>query len=63
MATTRETVVITDYDFGDVDVERAIIEEAGFELTAAQCKTEDEVIEVAHDAAAVVPSTRRSAPA
>jgi D-3-phosphoglycerate dehydrogenase len=55
MATARETVVITDYDFGDVDVERAIIEQAGFELTAAQCKTEDEVIEVAHGAAAVVP--------
>jgi D-3-phosphoglycerate dehydrogenase len=48
------TVVIADYDFGDVDIERAIIENAGFELTAAQCKTEDEVIEVAHDAAAVV---------
>src|SRR5262245_1237479 len=54
MATTRENVVIADSDFGDVDVERAIIEEAGFELTAAQCRTEDEVIEVAHDAAAVV---------
>jgi D-3-phosphoglycerate dehydrogenase len=47
-------VVIADYDFGDVDVERAIIEKAGLELIAAQCKTEDEVIEVAHDAAAVV---------
>ena len=34
--------------------ERAIIEQAGFELIAAQCKTEEEVIEVAHDAAAVV---------
>jgi len=54
VATTPETVVIADYDFGDVDVERAIIEQAGFELTAAQCKTEDEVIDVAHDAAAVV---------
>src|SRR5262245_57897561 len=51
---TRTTVVIADYDYGDVDIERAIIERAGFELIAAQCKTEDEVIEVAHDAAAVV---------
>src|SRR5262245_42291430 len=49
-----ETVVIADYDFVDVDIERAIVEEAGFKLTAAQCKTEDEVIAVAHDAAAVV---------
>jgi D-3-phosphoglycerate dehydrogenase len=54
MATARETVVIADYDYGDVDIERAIIEEAGFELIAAQCKTEDEVIEAARDAAAVV---------
>src|ERR671914_2659929 len=54
MATTREKVVIADYDYGDVDVERAIVEKAGFALIAAQCKTEDEVIDVAHDAAAVV---------
>jgi D-3-phosphoglycerate dehydrogenase len=46
--------VIADYDYGDVDIERAIIEQAGFELIAAQCKTEAEVIDVAHDAAAVV---------
>jgi D-3-phosphoglycerate dehydrogenase len=54
VATAPEKVVIADYDYGDVDIERAIIEQAGFELIAAQCKTEDEVIEVAHDAAAVV---------
>jgi D-3-phosphoglycerate dehydrogenase len=54
VATTRETVVIADYDYGDVDVERAIIEQAGFELVAAQCKTEDEVVEVAREAAALV---------
>jgi D-3-phosphoglycerate dehydrogenase len=54
VATPREKVVIADYDYGDVDIERAIIEQAGFELIAAQCKTEDEVIAVAHDAAAVV---------
>jgi D-3-phosphoglycerate dehydrogenase len=47
-------VVIADYDYGDVDIERTIIEQAGFELIGAQCKTEEEVIEVAHDAAAVV---------
>ncbi|MCL2776666.1 MAG: dihydroxy-acid dehydratase [Polyangiaceae bacterium] len=43
-------VVVLDYDFGDVDIERSIIEGAGFELVAAQCKSEDEVIDVAHDA-------------
>jgi len=54
VARTREKVVIADYDYGDVDIERAIVERAGFELIAAHCKTEDEVIEVAHGAAAVV---------
>jgi len=54
VATPAETVVIADYDHGDVDIERPIVEQAGFELVAAQCKTEDEVIEVAHAAAAVV---------
>jgi D-3-phosphoglycerate dehydrogenase len=54
LTTAREKVVIADYDYGDVDVERAIIERAGLELIAAQCKTEEEVIEVARDAAAVV---------
>lgn len=47
-------VVITDYDYGDVNVERPVIEEAGFELIAAQCKNEEELIEVAHDADAVI---------
>ena len=54
MTSTREKVVIADYDYGDVDIERGVIEEAGLELIAAQCKTEEELIEVAHDAAAIV---------
>ena len=54
MATTREKVVIADYDYGDVDIERAIIEKAGFELIVAQSKTEEEVIDASRDAAAVV---------
>jgi D-3-phosphoglycerate dehydrogenase / 2-oxoglutarate reductase len=49
-----KTVVIADYDFGDVDIERAIIEGAGLELIAAQCKTEDEVIGAARNADAVI---------
>jgi D-3-phosphoglycerate dehydrogenase / 2-oxoglutarate reductase len=54
VAAIRDTVVIADYDYGDVDIERAIVEKAGLDLVVAQCKTEDEVIEVGHDAAAVV---------
>lgn len=48
------TILIADYDFGDVDLERAIIEGAGFRLRAAQCKTEDEVIEQGRDADGVL---------
>jgi D-3-phosphoglycerate dehydrogenase / 2-oxoglutarate reductase len=53
-STDHAVVVIADYDFGDVDVERSIIEQAGFDLVAAQCKTEDDVIAVARDAHAVI---------
>jgi D-3-phosphoglycerate dehydrogenase / 2-oxoglutarate reductase len=51
---TQQTVVIADYDYGDVDIERAIIEDAGLRLIAADCKTEDDVIEAAHDADAII---------
>jgi D-3-phosphoglycerate dehydrogenase len=50
----KQTVVIADYDYGNVDIERAIIEGAGFELIAAQCKSQDDVIAVARDAQAVI---------
>jgi dihydroxy-acid dehydratase len=50
----RKRVVIADYDFGNADVERRIIEGAGFDLVPAQCKSEDEVIAVARDASAVI---------
>jgi D-3-phosphoglycerate dehydrogenase len=52
--TMQQTVVIADYDYGDVDIERAIVEHAGLRLVAAQCKTEDDVIEAARDADAII---------
>ncbi|MEU5869379.1 C-terminal binding protein [Nonomuraea sp. NPDC047529] len=50
----RGTIMIADSDFGDVDIERAIVEGAGFELQAEQCKSEDEVIEKGRDADGVL---------
>lgn len=47
-------VVIADYDYGDVDIERSIVTRAGFELVAAQSKNEDDVIANASDADAVL---------
>ena len=40
-AKSKGTILIADYDFGDVNIERTIIEGAGFEILAAQCKSED----------------------
>ncbi|CAL9674055.1 Glyoxylate_hydroxypyruvate reductase B [Streptomyces sp. enrichment culture] len=48
------TVLIADSDFGDVDIERAIVEGAGLRLVAAQCKSEDEVIEAGREAGGIL---------
>jgi D-3-phosphoglycerate dehydrogenase len=40
-------VLITDYDFGDVDLELALYRDAGIEVATAQCRTEDDVIAAA----------------
>lgn len=53
-ANRKPKVVIADYDYGDVDIERSIVTGAGFELVAAQSKSEDEVIAAASDADAVL---------
>jgi len=53
-AKSKGTILIADYDFGDVSIEQAIIESAGFELRAAQCKNEGEVIEHGRDADGVL---------
>jgi D-3-phosphoglycerate dehydrogenase len=46
--------LITDYDFHDVDLETALIRDAGFEVAVAQCRTEDDVIRAAKGCAGVV---------
>ena len=50
----RPKVVITDYDFGDVDVERTILEAAGAEIIALQSKSEDDLLIAAADCAAMI---------
>jgi D-3-phosphoglycerate dehydrogenase / 2-oxoglutarate reductase len=52
--TASQTVVIADYDYGDVNIERAIVEEAGLGLVAAHCKTEADVIGAARDSDAII---------
>ena len=52
--TDSPKVVITDYDFGDVRVEREILEAAGAEVVALQAKTEADLFEAAPDCAAMI---------
>jgi len=44
------TVVVTDYDYPDLHIEKRIITEAGGILIPAQCRREEEVIQKAKDA-------------
>ena len=52
--TDSPKVVITDYDFGDVRVEREILEAVGAEVIALQAKTEADLFEAAPDCAAMI---------
>ncbi|MBX3241093.1 MAG: C-terminal binding protein [Chitinophagaceae bacterium] len=49
-----EKVLITDYGFKNIDQEKKIITEAGFELIAAQCKTPEDVLTYGAEAAALL---------
>ena len=50
----RGLVVIADYDYGDVEVERSIIEAGGLSLLALQCKSEQELVDAGKEAMAVI---------
>ncbi|WP_250536340.1 C-terminal binding protein [Caballeronia sp. AZ10_KS36] len=40
-------ILITDYDFPDVEIEKSLFEEAGIDVVVAQCRSEDDVIAAA----------------
>jgi len=50
----RPKVVITDFDFGDIDVERKILEAVGAEVVGLQSKQEEDLFEAARDCAAMI---------
>lgn len=50
----RPKVVITDYDFGDVSVEKEILEAVGAEVIPLQAKAESDLFEAATDCAAMM---------
>lgn len=47
-------VLIADYDYGDLDIERRILEGAGLEVAEAQCRTEEDVIEAGRGVSALL---------
>ncbi|WP_319529616.1 C-terminal binding protein [uncultured Cohaesibacter sp.] len=47
-------VIISDYDYGDYEVERAILEEAGARVVALQAKCEEDLFEEVKDCAAIM---------
>lgn len=46
------TILVTDYDFPDLDIERARAEEAGVDLASTRAETADDVIEAGREAGA-----------
>ncbi|GGH65597.1 D-3-phosphoglycerate dehydrogenase [Filimonas zeae] len=51
---TKGKVVITDYGFKNIDNEMRVLQTAGYEVVTAQCKTEQEVIQAAAGANALL---------
>jgi D-3-phosphoglycerate dehydrogenase / 2-oxoglutarate reductase len=50
----KPKVVISDYDFGEFEIERGILEPAGFRIVAMQAKSEEELIAQVRDCDAVI---------
>ena len=47
-------VLITDFNYPDVDLERRTVEDAGLELVTAQCRSEEDVIEAGRGVSALL---------
>ncbi len=50
----KPKVVIADYDFGNIDIEREILEAIGAEVIPMQAKCEEDLFEAAQDCAAII---------
>lgn len=47
-------VLIADAEYPDIDLERGVLEEAGFEVELGQCRTPEEVIRAGHGASGLI---------
>ncbi len=50
----RPKVIITDYDYGNIDIERSILEKVGAEVIGLQAKREEDLFDAATDCAAMI---------
>ena len=57
--TEQPKVVITDYDYGDFDIERRILEAAGARVVALQAKSEEDLFTETDDCDAVMNQYQR----
>ena len=54
MQPLKKRVLITDHGFADLEQEKQILQDGGFELDIAQCKTEADVAQAAREASALL---------
>ncbi|GAB3246478.1 C-terminal binding protein [Larkinella harenae] len=54
MTSSTKKIVITDHGFSSITPERTVLEQAGYEIIDAQCKTEEELVQATKDAFALL---------
>ena len=54
MDSSTKKIVITDHGFSNINPERAVLEQSGYELIDAQCKSEGELLRATKDAFALI---------
>lgn len=54
MAVSKFKVVVSDYDYSDLSIERSVLEPIGAQVVGAQCKTGEGLLDYARDADAIL---------
>ena len=62
MSTAKPRIVVTDYAFSDLNIERDLVNAAHYDFEGGQCKTEAALIDLCRDADAVITQFARISP-